>query len=100
MRLNRPVFIPLITIFLALLFFSLKPPQEKTSPKDGFKFVWLKKKDWKALEKVTTKGKNTTAVVDYKTRWNIMTRVQYTSKSMKLTKKQREKLKKVLQKYD
>jgi len=73
----------------------MMPAQEET-----YKFVWLTKKDWKELEKVTTKGKNTTAVVDYKTRLNIITTVQYRSKNAKLTQKQREKLEEILNKYE
>lgn len=92
---NNSIILVIVGMFISLLFFSMMPAQEET-----YKFVWLTKKDWKELEKVTTKGKNTTAVVDYKTRLNIITTVQYRSKNAKLTQKQREKLEEILNKYE
>lgn len=73
----------------------------KNISKDGnYKFVWLTKKDWKALKKVSTKGKSTTAVVDYKTRWNIIVKIQYKQKDVEFTEEQKEKLNKILRKYE
>lgn len=92
---NKSIILLFVGIFFSLSFISMMPAQEET-----YRFVWLTKKDWKELEKVTTKGKNTTAVVDYKTRMNIITTVQYRSENAKLTQKQHERLKAILSKYD
>lgn len=91
---NKSIALLIVGVFSSSLL-SIMPFQEET-----YRFIWLTKKDWKALEKVTTKGKNTTAVVSYKTCLNIITTMQYRSENAKLTQKQHEKLEVVLRKYD
>lgn len=92
---NKSIILLIVGVFFSLSFLSMIPAQE-----DTYRFVWLTKKDWKELEKVSTKGKNTTAVVSYKTRLNIITTVQYSNEKATLTKEQHEKLEAILSKYE
>lgn len=63
------------------------------------KFVWLTEKHWEELEKITTKGVSTVALVSHKNRWNIMQEVQYTHKDIELSEQQLAVLNKILNKY-
>lgn len=63
------------------------------------RFVWLKQHQWNELLKITTRGQNTVAVVDYKTRVNIVNRVQYESTTAKLSEEQRKKILEIINKY-
>lgn len=90
----------LIIIPILISLFSFVPNISNQDQKEEYKLVWLISEDWKALEKISTKGKNTTAVVDIKTRSNIVHKVQYRSTDVNFTKAQREKLEEILKKYE
>jgi hypothetical protein len=84
-------------ILLVLIFMSFKnykPLQDK------LKIVLLTTGDWNSLQKISTKGKNTVAVVDFKTRLNVVSTVQYQNESIEISKTQRKKLNEILKKYD
>jgi hypothetical protein len=70
-----------------------------TSQEQELKLVCLTKKDWEALEKITTKGVSKIAVVDYTTRINFLNWVQYTHENVDISKSQLEVLQKILEKY-
>lgn len=69
------------------------------SNKDKLRFAWLKQKQWNELLKITVKGENAVTVVDYKTRMNIINRVQYESTTAKLSEEQRKKILEIINKY-
>jgi hypothetical protein len=75
-------------------FKNYKPLQDK------LKIVLLTTEDWNSLQKISTKGKNTIAVVDFKTRLNVVSTVQYQNESIEISKTQRKKLNEILKKYD
>jgi hypothetical protein len=75
-------------------FKNYKPLQDK------LKIVLLTTEDWSSLQKISTKGKNTVAVVDFKTRLNVVSTVQYQNESTEISKTQRKKLNEILKKYD
>lgn len=90
----------LFIIPFALILFSFVTNTTNLDQEKQQKLVWLTAEDWKELEKVSTKGKKTTAVVDFKTRLNIITRVQYKHENVSFTNAQRKKLEKILKKYE
>lgn len=65
-----------------------------------YKFVWLTKKDWKELEKISYVGKNQVTVVHKTTRLTLVNDTQYKSKTEPFTTTQRKKLEKILKKYE
>lgn len=69
------------------------------SNKDKLRFAWLKQKQRNELLKITVKGENAVTVVDYKTRMNIINRVQYESTTAKLSEEQRKKILEIINKY-
>lgn len=98
----KMLFIPCLLFLIALLpsetrFLKQQEPEQQD---ENYKFVWLTQQDWHTLEKVTTRGKKTTAVVFQKTRLNIVHKVQYKHESVELTKDQREKMEGILSKYE
>ena len=84
----------LLIVLIFMSFKNHKPLQDK------FKIVLLTTEDWNSLQKISTKGKNTVAVVDFKTRLNVVSTVQYQNESIEISKTQRKKLNEILKKYD
>src|SRR5699024_10968120 len=91
---KKKMLIPFIIVICCLSCISVNIHKPKNSTGE-FPFVWLKKKDWNTLEKISKYGKNTTTVVNYKTRLSIITKVQYKHRNVQFTENQRLKLKKV-----
>ncbi len=85
----------ILIAFIPVLFSFSKNEIQKE-----YKFVWLKKNDWKELEKISYVGKNQVTVVHRRTRLAIMNDTQYKSKTEPFTKKQRSKLELILKKYE
>lgn len=84
----------LLTLLIFMSFKNYKPLQEK------LKIVFLTSEDWKTLQKISTKGTNTVAVVAYKTRLNVVSTIQYQNDNMEISKVQRKKLYEILKKYE
>lgn len=72
-----------------IILFSFVPNDTNPEQEKKYKIVWLTTDDWKVLEKISTKGKNTTTVVDVKTRSNIIHKVQYKSTDINFNKELR-----------
>jgi hypothetical protein len=87
-----------VTVLLSILglmsFTNYKPLQ------DQIKIVLLTTSDWKTLEKISIKGKTTISVVNFKTRLNVVSTVQYQNADIEISKEQRKKLNEILKKYE
>ncbi|GAB4204903.1 MAG: hypothetical protein Fur0023_13180 [Bacteroidia bacterium] len=68
--------------------------------KDIYRFVIFSKSDWEYLSKYTIKGKDAISLVYEKCNVDVIQKVQYESKSQKLSELQKEKLRSVLKKYE
>lgn len=86
-----------IGFIFCILLFSF---QKKSQTKEEFKFVLLKKEDWKELEKFSVHGATTSTLVHQTSRANILNTTQYKSKDATLSEKQKTVLRKILKKYE
>lgn len=84
--------------FIPLIFYCFTPNQVSPAQEE-FKFVFLTKKDWKELEKISYVGKNRVTVVNKTIMLNVVNETQYKTTKEPFSKKQIKKLKEILSKY-
>lgn len=87
-----------LVIFSFLLFSFTKSIRTQSQKK--FRFVFLTKKDWRELEKVSYVGKNRVTVVNKSIVLNAINEVQYKTNTEPFSKKQVEKLNEILAEYE